>query len=257
MAEPLVLVDVDAAVPALLRVRLNRPDKRNALNGEVFAGLSAAWTRLRDDPSLRVALLTAAGDHFCAGLDLAGSIDDLAPPEGAVDGLQCVARAGKPIVSAIQGAAFAGGLELMLSTDVRVAAETARFGVPEVKRGIFAAGGATVRLPRDVGYANAARLLYTGDPIDAAEALRIGLVQQVVPAGDERDVAEEIARSIAAAAPRSLAATRASIDAGYADGHDAELARVMGRVVPLFSSRDAQEGIAAFFAKRTPEFTGE
>ena len=257
MPTDLVHVGVDPEQPGVLTVRLNRPEKRNALNGEVFGGLSEAWTRLRDDPSLRSALLTAEGDHFCAGLDLAGGLDGFAAADGAVDALQLRACAGKPIVAAVRGAAFAGGLELMLGADVRVAADNARFGVPEVRRGIFAAGGATVRLPRDVGWANAARLLFTGEPIDASEAHRIGLVQEVAPLGQEEEAARRLARAIAANAPRSLAVTRESMEAGIAEGPAAELARVVDRVVPLFSTRDAQEGIAAFFARRDPVFTGE
>jgi enoyl-CoA hydratase len=169
-------------------IAINRPDKANAIDADIIAGLSRAYTDLSDDPDLRVGLLYAMGDNFTGGLDLASVGPALASggdgllPEGGRDPWGMYAEpATKPIVTAVHGRCFTAGLELVLNSDVCVAADNTVFGQQEVSRGIVAFGGATVRLPATVGWGNAMRYLLTGDRFDAAEALRIGLIQRSLP----------------------------------------------------------------------------
>ena len=173
----------------VLEIKVNRADKHNALSPEMYSDLARAYAELSHDPDLRVALLYADGKHFTSGIEL----DKWAPifsggqgfsvGEGEIDpfGLKGP-RHNKPVVMAMQGNCFTWGVEIMLNTEVRVAAEDTRFAMLEVKRGIFPCGGATLRLPQQMGWANAQRYLLTGDAWSAQEAHRLGLVQEVVPA---------------------------------------------------------------------------
>ena len=174
----------------VLTVMINRPEKKNAVNAEVLCGLTDAWKRLDDDPELRVAILTGAGGNFCAGMDL-GVINKLTagkPPEDEFeqrladdmtvifDGWLKTYRPTKPVIAAVEGFALAGGTEILQGTDIRVAAESAVFGVTEVQRGLFPMAGSTVRLPRQIPYSLALEMLLTGEPITAAEACERGLI---------------------------------------------------------------------------------
>ena len=200
----------------LLLVGLNRPEKRNAMNVEMFVDIGRAYAQLDRDDDLRCGILHAHGDHFTAGLDLAewapvfaGGQMPIAP-----DGLDPLGLQGpplrKPLLCAVQGICFTIGIELMLATDVRVAARGTRFGQIEIKRGIYPVGGATIRMPREAGWANAMRWLLTGDEFSADDAHRVGLVQEVVEPGQQLDRAVEIAEHIAAQAPLGVRATLAS-----------------------------------------------
>lgn len=221
----------------MLMIAIDRPDKANAIDADIIAGLSRAYADLSEDKGLRVGLLYGMGAHFTGGLDLAS-----------------VGPSTKPIVTAVQGRCFTAGLELVLNSDICVAAEDTVFGQQEVSRGIVALGGATVRLPSRVGWGNAMRYLLTGDHFDAAEALRIGVIQEVLPTGTQVTRALDIANRIAAQAPMAVQATLA--EARAALGGSAAAARLREIAPALLATADAQEGIASLIERRTPVFTG-
>lgn len=239
----------------VLMIAINRPDKANAIDADIIAGLSRAYAELSEDPGLRVGLLHGMGAHFTGGLDLASVGPTLASggdgllPEGGRDPWGMYGEpATKPIVTAVQGRCFTAGLELVLNSDICIAAEDTVFGQQEVSRGIVALGGAIVRLPARVGWGNAMRYLLTGDHFDAAEALRIGL-SHVTRALD-------VANRIAAQAPMAVQATLAEARAALG-GSAADAATRLREVAPaLLASADAQEGIASMIERRTPVFTG-
>jgi enoyl-CoA hydratase/carnithine racemase len=247
----------------VLTIGINRPEKANAVDADIIAGLSNAYTTLSDDPSLRVGLLYGIGANFTGGLDLAAvgprlaaGDDGLLPENGRDPWAMYREPATKPIVCAVHGRCFTAGLELVLNSDVCVAAEDAVFGQQEVSRGIVALGGATVRFPQRVGWGNAMRYLLTGDQFSASEALRLGLIQEVVPPGSQFERALEIVGRIADQAPLAVQATlaqaRAAIDTPAADA-----AARLRKVAPaLMTTADAREGIAAMVERRSPVFTG-
>jgi len=252
----------------VLVVTLDRPEARNALSLEMTAALCDAWRSLRDDPELRVAILTGAGDKaFCAGADLKEigawyrsmtpiERRERAEREPGLGGLTRNLDPGKPVVAAIGGHCLAGGLELALACDLRVAADHATFGLPEVRRGIMPGAGGTQRLPRAVPFGAAMEMLLTGEAIDAATALRIGLVNRVVPAARLMDEARALAARIARNAPLAVQAARAAAIRG-AHLPLAEALRLEQLVAePLRVTADAAEGIRAFIEKREPEFEG-
>lgn len=245
----------------LLLVGLNRPEKRNAMDVGMFVAIGRAYAELDRDDTLRCGILHAHGDHFTAGLDLAEWTPVFAGGSMPIaeDGLDPLGLQGppvsKPVVSAIQGICFTIGIELMLATDVRVAARDTRFGQIEIKRGIYPVGGATIRMPREVGWANAMRWLLTGDEISAAEAYRIGLVQELVEPGGQLPRALEIAERIAAQAPLGVRATLASARLALADEtHAAQ--RLLPDLAPIMASDDAREGVMSFLERRPARFTG-
>jgi enoyl-CoA hydratase/carnithine racemase len=245
-------------------IGLNRVPKRNAFDLEMYRALAAAYGELHCNPDLRCGVLFAHGDHFTGGIDLAewaallrqGRFPDL--PEGAIDplGLDESNRLRKPVVMAVQGICLTIGIELLLATDIRVAAASARFAQIEIKRGIFPAGGATVRLMQEVGWGNAMRYLLTGDEFSAAEALRLGLVQEVVETGKELARAVEIAQTVAAQSPLGVQATLASARLARTQGEVAALRRLLADLVPLMSSEDAAEGLQSFIERRAAKFKG-
>jgi enoyl-CoA hydratase len=246
----------------VLLVGLNRAHKRNAFDVAMYESLGDAYGLLERDDSLRCAVLFAHGDHFTGGLDLpqwgpvfAGGAFPVR--EGGRDPVGLYGpRVTKPIVCAVQGTCLTIGIELLLATDVRVCASNARLGQIEVKRGIYPVGGATLRMPRECGYGNAMRWLLTGDLFDAQEALRIGLVQEVV--GPERLLARatELAHTIARQSPLGVRATLASTRAMERDGEDAAAKRLLPDIVPLLASDDAREGVQSFLERREARFTG-
>lgn len=246
----------------LLLIGLSRVEKRNAFDPPMFEELAAAFTELEKGEA-RCGVLFAHGDHFTAGLDLV----QMAPrfsegrfpmPEGAVDplGLYGPVRQ-KPMVCAVQGICFTIGIELLLACDVRVAANNTRFGQIEVRRGIFPFGGATIRFARETGWGNAMRWLLTGDEFDAAEALRIGLVQDVAERGAELDRALAIAEVIAAQAPLGVRATLVNARMAAAADEVALASRLFGDLQPVMQSDDAREGMASFVERRAARFTGK
>lgn len=247
----------------VLLIGLNRPEKRNAADFAMLQELCLAYGELERDPQLRAAVVFAHGDHFTAGLDLA----DVAPRIGR-DGLDLVPEGGinpwqvggpsisKPVVIAVQGTCLTLGIELALASDIVIAADSTTFGQIEVQRGILPFGGATIRLPRAVGWGNAMRWMLTGDMFPVTEALRIGLVQEVVPHGTQLDRALELAQRIAAQAPLAVQATLANARTAIREGDEAAATRLQPELVRLAASQDAAEGIRAFLARDEPEFTG-
>ena len=243
-------------------IGLDRAAKRNAFDLSMLRQLAEAFTEFEDDPQLRCAVVFAHGEHFTAGLDLAEVGPAVARgeplfPEGAVDPLGLHGRVrSKPVVLAVQGYCLTLGIELMLAADIRIAASDARFGQIEIRRGIFPFGGATLRLPQVAGWGNAMRWLLTGDMFDAAEALRIGLAQEVVEPGKQVERAAEIAATIAAQAPLGVRATLATARATVERGPEAALAGMMAEVRAIMGSDDAREGMQSFVERRAARFTG-
>ncbi|MEA2647216.1 MAG: enoyl-CoA hydratase [Chloroflexota bacterium] len=246
----------------VLLMGLNRAEKRNAFNRQMLEDLSLAYTELHTNPELRCGVLFAHGDHFTGGLDLA----DVAPamasdgfgwPEGAVDPFGLSGEpSSKPVVIAVQGRCLTIGIELTLASDIRVAADNTRFAQIEIKRGIMPFGGATTRFVRDCGWGNAMRYLLTADEFDAAEALRIGLVQEVVPAGSQLARATEIAQVIAKQAPLGVMGTLANARVAWREGEPAAAARLLPEITKMMASDDAREGLASFLERREGAFTG-
>lgn len=257
---PRITVERDGHV---LLIGFNRPDKRNAADFALLQELSLAYGELERDPELRVGFVFAHGDHFTGGLDLA----DVAPRIGA-DGLDLVADGGinpwqlsgqqlsKPVVMAVQGTCLTLGIELILASDIAVAAASTRFGQIEVARGILPFGGATLRFPRAVGWGNAMRWILTGDMFDAGEAHRIGLVQEVVPDGEQYARGLELARRIAAQAPLAVQAALANARLAIREGDAAAEAALQPALVRLVRTEDAVIGMTAFATRTEAEFVG-
>jgi len=253
---------------AVLMVTIDRPRARNALSLQMSRELAAAWTELRDDPRLRVAVLTGAGEAaFCAGADLkeVGAWYRSMTPlerrrhgerEPGLGGLTRNLDPGKPVLAAINGACLAGGLELALACDLRIAAEHATFGLPEVRWGIIPGAGGTQRLPRAVPRALAMEMLLTGAPVDAGTALRAGLVSRVVEGARLAEEALELARRIARNAPLAVQTARAAARAGAHLGLDEALALEQLHAEPLRQTEDVREGLRAFAERREPRFEG-
>jgi enoyl-CoA hydratase/carnithine racemase len=246
-----------------LLIGLNRVAKRNAFDLAMLDELALAYSEMERDAEVRCGVLFAHGDHFTGGLDLAQVAPALlqgqprALPEGGLDpwGLRGAPRT-KPLVCAIQGICLTLGIELALAADIRVAAADARFAQIEIKRGIYPFGGATIRFPREVGWGNAMRYLLTGDELGAAEALRIGLVQEVVPVGQQLTRAGALAETISAQAPLGVRATLASARLAVEAGEAAAVARLVPDLVELMRSEDAREGMQSFIERRPGNFTG-
>jgi enoyl-CoA hydratase len=268
MSEPALLAEQDGP---LLIVTINRPKKKNAVNAEVLCGLSDAWRRLDEDDTLRVCILTGAGDNFCAGMDL-GVISSLTSgkppadeyeerlkkePNIIFDGWLKTYRPSKPVIAAVEGFALAGGTEVLQGTDIRVAAESAIFGVTEVQRGLFPMAGSTVRLPRQIPHTIALEMLLTGSDYTARQCLDFGLVGHVVPDGQALAKAREIADRIAANGPLAVKAILASTRETAGIPENEAFVKEMAIGIPIFSSKDAKEGPRAFLEKRKAHFTGE
>ena len=243
-------------------VTINRPDKLNALNDQVVNDLADAAERVATDSAIKGALLTGAGQKaFVAGADIA----DLAQ-QGPFDGkaralrgqamLRRFETCGKPVIAAINGYALGGGCELAMACHLRIASETAKFGQPEVKLGIAPGYGGTQRLPRIVGKGNALRLILTAEMIDAAEAHRIGLVNQVVPAGELLAKAEQTLRGILAMGPLAVRLAIEAVDQGLEMTLDEGLLLEANHFGLLAATEDMKEGLTAFLEKRQPRFQG-
>lgn len=238
-------------------ITINRAEVKNALNRAVALGVAAAVDELDASDDLRVGVLTGAGGVFSAGMDLKAFLHGERPSiEGR--GLCGITKTPprKPLVGAVEGWALAGGFELLLACDVIVAAETARFGVPEVQRSLVAAGGAALLLPRRLPIGLAMELLLTGDPLTAPRAAEIGLVNRLTPEGGALAGALEVAGRIAANGPLAVAATKA-IARGSGDWtFDEGWQRQSELMQPVFDSEDAQEGATAFAERRAPVWKG-
>ena len=244
----------------VLHVTLNRPDRRNALDDALRSALAAAFAELERDDAVRVIVLTGAGEKaFAAGADI-GQLAARSVAEQAVLMTQprifdVLAAVRRPVVAAVNGACLGGGLELALACDIRIAGAGATFGAPEVRLGLIPGGGGTQRLPRIVGTGAAMRLVLTGEPVDAAEALRLGLVDEVA-SGDVVERAATIAGRIAANSPVAVRAAKEAIRAALSMPLDQGLRAEAALFLLAFASADRAEGMAAFLEKRRAEFPG-
>ncbi|TJY61876.1 crotonase/enoyl-CoA hydratase family protein [Sinimarinibacterium sp. CAU 1509] len=248
----------------VLLIGLDRSAKYNGFDLEMFSQLADAYGRLDRDENLRCALVYAKGAHFTAGLELpkwteafgSGSWPALSDTQRDPLGLIPDKRVSKPLIFAIHGICFTIGIELALAGDIRICAEGTRFGQIEVKRGIYACGGATVRMVQEFGWANAQRYLLTGDEFNAEEALRIGMVQEVVPVEQVFERGLALAERVAAQAPLgvygSLRSSRLALEQSVQVG----LSRALPDLAPLMQTEDVREGVQSFVERREARFQG-
>jgi enoyl-CoA hydratase len=245
------------AADGVLLITLNRPEARNAVNAAVAEGVAAALDRLDAEDDLRAAILTGAGSSFCAGMDLKAFVAGERPyAEGR--GFAGIAQRPpeKPIIAAIEGYAVAGGFEVALACDLIVAARDAKVGIPEVKRGLVAAAGALIRLPKRIPYHLAMELALTGDPIGAERAHAVGIVNRLAEPGEAVATARELAAAIARNGPLATAGSKRIIVAAQ-DWTEEEAWERQGEIAgPIMGSEDAREGATAFAEKRDPVWRG-
>jgi enoyl-CoA hydratase len=264
---PAVIVEKNAGV---MTVALNRPEKRNAVNCEVMCRLYDAWQDLDADAEMRAVILTGVGDTFCAGMDLSeigimqtGKPNSewmeraLAEPALIYGAWLKTYRPTKPVILAVEGVARAGGTEILQGTDIRVAGESAMFGITEVQRGLFPMAGSAVRLRRQISYAVAAEMLLCGEDLPAARAYELGLVNHVVPDGQALAKAYEIAARIAKNGPLAVQAILATLRATEVMPEEDAFGIEQQQGMQVMISKDAREGPRAFLEKRDPVFTGE
>lgn len=257
-------IDFEVREPHVALITINRPEKRNALDGEHMEALGNAWRRLRDDDDLWCAVVTGAGDRaFCAGGDLRTHIPTFAgaqrPRRSSRIEHAPMLRAFdlyKPVVAAVNGICVAGGMELLAGTDLRVAAENAEFGITEVRWSLFPGGGSTVRYPRQIAYVHAMELLLLGERVSAHDAWRMGIVNRVVPLGDVLEAAFAYARIVVRNGPVATQAIKEAVlrEQGVPTEQAYYIERHFARHV--FESEDAREGPRAFAEKREPRYTG-
>lgn len=243
------------------RVTINRESAGNSVNGEVAAGMDAAVKATESDDDIWAVVLTGAGSRvFCAGADLkeisAGRADQLMTPDGGFGGF-VFARRTKPWIAAIEGAALAGGMEIALACELRVASENARFGLPEVKRGLMAAAGGLFRLPRALPQALAFELIATGDALDARRAHAHGLVSRLTAAGGAMDEALALARTICGNAPLAVRESLAVARAALVESDEDLIQRGWDGWARLTKTEDFHEGPRAFVEKRAPRWQGK
>lgn len=248
--------------PVLL-MAIDRPHKLNGFTPKMFEELARAYTALETDDDLRVGVLHGEGPHFTAGLDLPKFADMMqrgAPviPDGLIDPFDLRApRRQKPVLTAVRGITYTVGVELSMAADIAIAATDCRFSQIEVKRGVMATGGPTVRMVERAGWGHAMRWLLTGDEFDAETALRMNIVTQIVAPDQVLPTALEVARRIARAAPQAVMATRRNALLALEQGRHAAIAEFDRVNRALSQTDDAREGIAAFKDKREPDFTGK
>jgi enoyl-CoA hydratase len=264
MSEPHLILRREGHVATVV---LNRPEARNAFGPEMLVRMADAWAEIDGDPEIRVAILTGAGGHFCAGSDLKAMAGGWAPapewserfkadPDIHWKALLRHYKLKKPLIAAVEGTAVAGGTEILQGTDIRIAGTSAKFGVAEARWALFPLGGSTVRLRRQIPYTLAMDLLLTGRHIQAEEALRIGLIGRVVPDGQALAEAQKVAEQIAANGPLAVQAIKRSVIETEGLPEKEALAKELEIGWPILSTEDAKEGPRAFAEKRKPEFKG-
>ena len=268
MSEPAVLIERDGPVVTLT---LNRPEKKNAFNCEMLCRLADAWDMVDEDPEVRVAIVTGAGGNFSAGADLDRLVGALMSGKPAEDefeerirsdfsliykGFLKEHRTAKPLIAAVEGYCYAGGMEILQAFDVRVAGEGAKLGITEVQRSLFPMGGSSVRLPRQIPWTIAMEMLITGEPITGQRAYEIGLVGHAVPDGTTVERARQLADRIAANGPLAVKAIKASVLAADALPEADAYQRESELGMEVMASNDAREGPKAFLEKRAPNYTG-
>ncbi len=261
-------------------ITIDRPERRGAMNLQSYLELASGWRKAAANADIRSVVITGVGDSYCAGADLKEFIPEVAAeakaraergegPEAA-QGSGGMAESSsdltfavlrgidypKPIIAAVNGPCVASGMEMLLGTDMRIASPDAVFGLPEVKRGLFASGGSTVRLPRQIPYVHAMDLLLTGRYISAEEALQFGLINRIVEKPKLLETAMELANTIAANSPGAVTATKLSVLDNFKTGIMEAYARELEHGDTVFSAPDAIEGPKAFLEKREPRWTG-
>lgn len=254
MSEPAVLTDVADGV---MTITINRPAAKNAVNKDVAVGIAAALDQLDTDDNTHVAILTGAGGTFCSGMDLKAFVTGEMPyVEGRGFAGMVQRSTDKPLIAAVEGYALAGGCELAITCDLIVAADNSKFGIPEVKRGLAAAAGGLVRLPRQIPSRVAMEMALTGDFMDADRALSLGLINQVAPAGEALAQAKVLAAKIAENGPLAVKRSKQVIKESIDWSQDETFEKQQEIVNPIFSSEDAIEGATAFAEKRKPNWKG-
>ncbi len=262
---PDLLVEREGPVVTLT---MNRPERRNAMTLAMFARLADAWDEIDADPDVRVCILTGAGDHFSAGMDLramagdAGDSDDYdvkgrMERDGSdwiYDGLLKTRHPRVPVIAAVEGNAIAGGTEILQGTEIRVAGESATFGVSEVRWSLYPGGGSAVRLARQIPFTEAADILLTGKHVTATEARALGLIGHVVPDGTALERAREIAATVAANGPLAVEAVLRTLRETSGMTEEEAFAFELPLIRSVFSSEDAGEGPLAFTQKRAPDY---
>ena len=249
-----VLTEVEDGV---LIVTINRPEAKNAMNKAAAEGISAAMDRLEAEPDLRCAILTGAGGTFCSGMDLKGFLRGERPSvEGRGFGGLTEWTPKKPVIAAVDGYALAGGMELALSCDLIVANSASKFGIPEAKRGLAAAAGGLIKLPRQIPPRIAMELALTGNFIDAKRAYELGFINRIVE-GSALEGAKELARTIAENGPLALIASKAIVRESHSWSDDEMWQKQAAYIAPVFVSADAREGSLAFAEKRKPNWQGK
>lgn len=267
MSEPAVLTERDGHA---LIVTLNRPQRQNAINGEMLVRLYDALVEADEDPEIRVAILTGAGGNFCSGMDLKDMADGFSGDTGGIDVQGRLAadpdlhwkallrhwKPNVPLIVAVEGTAIAGGTELLGATEIRVAAESAKIGIAEVRRALYPMGGSAVRIPRQIPWARAAELLLCGNTITAQEAYDLGLVNHVVPDGQALAKAKEIAATICANGPIAVKALLRTLRETNGMTEKEALDHEFTYGWDVFATEDAKEGAVAFKEKRDPVYKG-
>lgn len=260
------MIDVTGPTSGVVVLTIVRPERRNSLDLEGFRRLAAAWRELDAAPEVRVIVVTGAGADFCSGADLASIGRDMSAAMSAAGGAggelwrdvnDAVLRDRRmvtPVVAAVEGICYGAGMELVGATDMRVAGQSARFALPEVRYGLVSSGGTLARLPRQIPYAAAMRMVLTGQPTEAEHMYRLGFVNEVVPDGSALPTAVEFARVIADNSPAAVRAAKRVVQNGFLDNLDAAFAleEAVGREV--LAGPDAAEGALAFAEKRAPSW---
>jgi enoyl-CoA hydratase len=268
MSDPAVLVERDGHV---VTITLNRPDKRNAFNPEMLVRLADVWDMVDADDDIRVAILTGADGNFSAGADLdrlVGALMAGKPAENEFEeriredytliykAFLKEHRVATPLIAAVEGYCYAGGMEILQATDIRVTGDGAKFGLTEVQRSLFPMAGSSVRLPRQIPWTVAAEMLITGDPITAQRAYEVGIVGHLVPSGTAIDKARQIADRIARNGPLAVKAIKQSIWDADAIPEQEAFKHELELGMTVVTSNDAKEGPRAFLEKREPNYTG-